>query len=151
MSTSDQKYYAANKDRINAKRREMYAADKVLMSKVPTAELTQIRDRCEVLEKALEWLANAAENYDSTDPDMPTYDDDITLFHSAIEAARAAIAGEVRDGGAVDDTTFMLALNRSPYDISTCMECSEPVVCLPDAMPMCDPCGKLDQGAEDGK
>ncbi len=34
------------------------------------------------------------------------------------------------------------ALDRSPYDISPCMECGKLVVCLPDGMPMCDPCGE---------
>lgn len=32
------------------------------------------------------------------------------------------------------------AFARSPYDISPCMVCGEPVVTLPDGLPMCDPC-----------
>lgn len=33
------------------------------------------------------------------------------------------------------------ALNRSPFDISPCMTCNEPTVCLPDGLPICYECG----------
>lgn len=36
--------------------------------------------------------------------------------------------------------TFQAALDRSPYDICPCQGCGEPVVCVPDGMPMCEGC-----------
>jgi hypothetical protein len=41
---------------------------------------------------------------------------------------------------------FKAALDRSPFDISPCMQCGQPVVCLPDGMPCCEACG--DGGGE---
>lgn len=35
------------------------------------------------------------------------------------------------------------AIDRSGLDVSLCMECGAPVVCIPDGMPMCEPCAKL--------
>jgi ribosomal protein L37AE/L43A len=38
------------------------------------------------------------------------------------------------------------AYERSGLDISPCMFCGEPVICLPDGMPMCAPCAKKEMG-----
>ena len=38
------------------------------------------------------------------------------------------------------------ALDRSGYDVSVCMDCGAPVVCIPDGMPMCEPCAVKVQG-----
>jgi len=35
---------------------------------------------------------------------------------------------------------YRSALARSPYDINLCMVCGEPVVCVPDGMPLCENC-----------
>lgn len=40
------------------------------------------------------------------------------------------------------------ALARSPYDISPCLLCGAPVVCLPDGMPMCQPCAESEAALE---
>jgi hypothetical protein len=32
------------------------------------------------------------------------------------------------------------AIERSGYDLSVCMDCGAPVVCIPDGMPSCEPC-----------
>lgn len=34
------------------------------------------------------------------------------------------------------------ALERSGYDLSMCSKCGLPVICLPDGMPICEPCAK---------
>ena len=34
------------------------------------------------------------------------------------------------------------AFDRSGYDISPCTVCGDPVVCIPDGMPMCEPCAE---------
>lgn len=34
------------------------------------------------------------------------------------------------------------ALERSGYDFSLCSKCGLPVICLPDGMPICEPCAK---------
>ena len=34
------------------------------------------------------------------------------------------------------------AIARSGYDLSVCMDCGSPVVCIPDGMPMCEPCAE---------
>jgi len=33
------------------------------------------------------------------------------------------------------------AYDRSGLDISPCGECGHPVVCIPDGLPICEPCG----------
>ena len=39
----------------------------------------------------------------------------------------------------------------SGYDLSKCMACDRPVVCVPDGMPMCEPCAaKEDNYNDDG-
>lgn len=34
------------------------------------------------------------------------------------------------------------AFERSPYDLSPCMNCGEPVICLPDGLPCCEKCAE---------
>lgn len=43
---------------------------------------------------------------------------------------------------------FADAIDRSPYDVSPCMVCGLPVVCLPDGMPMCEPCARKEGESE---
>lgn len=44
------------------------------------------------------------------------------------------------------------AIERSGLDISPCMRCGEPVVCIPDGLPMCKACATADwQRAVGGK
>ena len=42
------------------------------------------------------------------------------------------------------------AMERSGLDISPCMVCGEPLMCLPDGMPMCNSCGREAREAERG-
>lgn len=39
-------------------------------------------------------------------------------------------------------TALQFAIDAGGWDISPCMECGTPVVCLPDGMPMCEKCGE---------
>jgi hypothetical protein len=34
------------------------------------------------------------------------------------------------------------AIARGGCDLSVCMDCGAPVVCIPDGMPMCEPCAE---------
>jgi hypothetical protein len=34
------------------------------------------------------------------------------------------------------------ALERSPFDMSDCMVCGLPVICIPDGLPMCNECAE---------
>lgn len=36
-------------------------------------------------------------------------------------------------------------VDRSGLDISHCLACGRPVVCIPDGLPMCEPCAKEQQ------
>lgn len=40
----------------------------------------------------------------------------------------------------LDSETIEAAWRRSPFDISPCMVCGQPVVCLPDGLPCCELC-----------
>ena len=40
---------------------------------------------------------------------------------------------------------IVAVIDRSGMDISPCMECGEPVVCIPDGMPLCATCGAKEQ------
>lgn len=40
-------------------------------------------------------------------------------------------------------------IERSGFDISDCGVCGDPVVCIPDGMPMCEACAKSDEGETD--
>jgi len=42
------------------------------------------------------------------------------------------------------------ALEISAFDLAPCMECGELVFCLPDGLPICDPCGKKLEEEENG-
>jgi len=47
-------------------------------------------------------------------------------------------------------TILLEAIKRSGYDVSPCMQCGEPTVCLPDGLPCCDECGRrlMQEGGE---
>lgn len=36
--------------------------------------------------------------------------------------------------------SIVAAIDRSGFDLSQCMDCGALVVCIPDGMPMCEPC-----------
>lgn len=35
---------------------------------------------------------------------------------------------------------IVAAIDRSGFDLSRCMDCDALIVCIPDGMPMCEPC-----------
>ena len=37
---------------------------------------------------------------------------------------------------------LLAAIVRSGFDLSPCGTCGEPVVCLPDGLPICEPCAR---------
>lgn len=57
------------------------------------------------------------------------------LLACKMEAIVSKMANQMLD-------TFAHALLRSPYDISPCMECGNPVVCVPSGTPLCEKCGR---------
>jgi len=38
------------------------------------------------------------------------------------------------------------AIDRGGYDMSPCGSCSNPVVCIPDGLPLCEACAERDAG-----
>ncbi len=42
---------------------------------------------------------------------------------------------------------LLAIIKSSGYDVSPCMTCGEPIVCIPDGMPCCDACGKKELAA----
>lgn len=51
-----------------------------------------------------------------------------------------ALLAEVERGRAIID-----AIERSGFDLSPCMDCGAPVVCIPDGLPLCEQCAKKQQ------
>ena len=74
---------------------------------------------------------------------LSAHDDAVRLREDVSQWQRAWI-------GRAEASEWRDALHRSPYDISLCMECGKPVVCIPDGMPMCEPCGAALRPAEQG-
>lgn len=40
------------------------------------------------------------------------------------------------------------AIDRSGFDLSPCGVCGEPVVCIPDGLPMCEPCARKESNEQ---
>lgn len=108
-------------------------------------ELAALRAQVEPQKREAERTDAILDNLDDIGQDMLKADgllQTATVYGEGIDYAMEQLPVLRAKCERLDDTAFMLALHRSPYDISPCMKCGEPVVCIPDGMPMCDPCGK---------
>lgn len=56
------------------------------------------------------------------------------------DACREAAAGMNKIQ--IEGVLLKQIVERSGFDLSNCMMCGHPIVCLPDGLPLCDPCAK---------
>jgi len=70
------------------------------------------------------------------------FDENKVLRLQQMAKSRPGTSGFSRDDlAAIHMAVIVLgAIERSGYDICVCMDCGAPVVCIPDGMPMCEPC-----------
>lgn len=73
-----------------------------------------------------------------------SFNKDQLLRLQQMAKSRPGTSGFSRDDlAAIQMAVIVLgALDRSGYDVSVCMDCGAPVVCIPDGMPMCEPCAE---------
>ena len=68
------------------------------------------------------------------------------LLDLADELGEKLERANARVGTYVDEIEELVnAIERSGYDVSPCSECGCPTVCIPDGMPLCEPCGTKGQ------
>ena len=66
------------------------------------------------------------------------------LLEHAKTCSKSPPANEIKRLSVSNDLLriYRTALDRSPYELSTCRGCDEMVVCLPGQWVICDPCAK---------